>query len=156
MLLKDLSSFKLPNLDARIVIVHAIVNKTVTVMVGKESAKSHVSVFTISSNDVPKTIIPDIIKKISGIDCIPLKKLYICLISNKRIKYRKLLRPKSNAAYIFGRVIKYKEHVLATASIRLDTFLFTIIIFIVQALVFERSYRVSTHVKNMVESVLTR
>ena len=70
--------------------------------------------------------------------------------------YRKLLRPKSNAAYIFGRVIKYKEHVLATASIRLDTFLFTIIIFIVQALVFERSYRVSTHVKNMVESVLTR
>ena len=56
-LLKDLSSFKLPNLDARIVIVHAIVNKTVTVMVGKESAKSHVSVFTISSNDVPKTIV---------------------------------------------------------------------------------------------------
>lgn len=56
-LLKDLSSLRSPNLDARIVAVHAIVRKMVAVMVGKESAKSQVSVCITSSNDVPKTIV---------------------------------------------------------------------------------------------------
>ena len=56
-LLKDLSSPRSPNLDARIVAVHAIVTIIVAVMVGKESAKSHVSVCITSSNDVPKTIV---------------------------------------------------------------------------------------------------
>ena len=56
-LLKDLSLLRSPSLDAKIVAIHAIVSKIVAVMVGKESAKSHVSVCTTSSNDVPKTIV---------------------------------------------------------------------------------------------------
>ena len=56
-LLKDLSLLRSPSFDAKIVAIHAIVSKIVAVMVGKESAKSHVSVCTTSSNDVPKTIV---------------------------------------------------------------------------------------------------
>ena len=56
-LLKDLSLPRSPSPDAKIVAIHAIVRKIVAVMVGKESAKSHVSVCTTSSNDVPKTIV---------------------------------------------------------------------------------------------------